>query len=212
MAVEFRFDRAARQLVRGARTLHDRSARRTLPTHEERHADGPLVTNHRNLGRCAVLQHVQQRNDRVCREIDVILHTARLVDAHAERKLDELQLREQPSRLLIRERGENLIVTRIGQSTCTQGYRGRWASANAIPICALGHSSFARSCSERCAHNHRNQIGAVAHSRAWHGLRYSSFGVPRRHRSVTHRPTDSAHAFSRDTRRTSVRVRLGAQP
>ena len=71
MTVELVFEALAREPIRRARTLDDRTIRRGFTAHEQRHADRTLVAYHRDLRRSAVLQDIQQRDDRIDRKIDM---------------------------------------------------------------------------------------------------------------------------------------------
>ncbi|MCY1249581.1 hypothetical protein D9M68_585620 [compost metagenome] len=71
-------DRRA-QAVSVPGALHDRAARGCFPAHENRNADHPLVADDCDLGRGSVLHHIQQRNDRIGREIDRTKLIARLI-------------------------------------------------------------------------------------------------------------------------------------
>jgi hypothetical protein len=60
----------------------------------KREADGAIVADDRDLGGCAVAQHVHERDDRIGRKVDVVQAVAGLVQDHAERHRRELQMRE----------------------------------------------------------------------------------------------------------------------
>ena len=77
-----------------ARALHDRAAGRRLAAHEQRDADHAFVADDGDLGRRAVLHHVEQRDDRRRREVDVAQRAARFVEHLAERQVDRLELRQ----------------------------------------------------------------------------------------------------------------------
>jgi CTP:molybdopterin cytidylyltransferase MocA len=83
---------------------------------EERDADDPLVAHDRDLRRGAVLQHIQQRNDRVGGEIDVAQHAARLVQRLAKWQRDEPQVREKPFSFVWRERSQKMILLRSAKA------------------------------------------------------------------------------------------------
>ena len=53
------------------RALHDGAAGRRVTTHEQGYAQDAFVANDGDLGRCAILHHIQQRNDARCGKIDV---------------------------------------------------------------------------------------------------------------------------------------------
>jgi hypothetical protein len=58
---------------------------RGFTAHEERHADRALVSDHGDFRRGAILEHVQERDDRVGRKIDMTQRVARLVQNFTER-------------------------------------------------------------------------------------------------------------------------------
>jgi len=67
----FLLEPRARQHVRGSGTLHDGAVGRGLTAHEERNANRAVIADNCDLGRGAVLEHVQKRDDGVDRKIDV---------------------------------------------------------------------------------------------------------------------------------------------
>ena len=79
VAMELVLQLLAGQPVSMAGALYDRAARGGFTAHEQRDADETLVAHHRDLRRCAVFHHVQQRHDAVDRKIDVAQDIARLV-------------------------------------------------------------------------------------------------------------------------------------
>ena len=114
MAVELILEPLPWQPVGRTRALHDRPARRALPAHEQRDADQALVAHHRDLGRCAVLHHVQQRDDGVGRKIDVAQRVARLIQDFAERQSASSRWGEQPVLYVQARGGQEMVLLGIG--------------------------------------------------------------------------------------------------
>jgi hypothetical protein len=111
--IELIFEPLAGEPVRLAGALNERAARSRFSTHEQRHTDGAVIADHRDLGGRPIAHHVQQRDDRIRREIDVPQCGSRLVQNHAERHGHEFQVREQPLTLQRGQRIEDLIVTGV---------------------------------------------------------------------------------------------------
>ena len=76
-------------------------------------ADKALVSHHGDFRRSAVLQHIQQGHDAVGRKIDMAQDIAGLVQNHAERHWDELQVRIDASALYGVQRRKKLVLLRM---------------------------------------------------------------------------------------------------
>src|SRR5579863_5643794 len=98
-----------------AGTLYDCAARRSLPAHEQRDADETFVAHHGDLRRGTVRQHIQQRDDRVDRKIDVAQDIARLIQNLAERHRYELQVRIDALSIRGRQRCKQVVLLRIAK-------------------------------------------------------------------------------------------------
>ena len=72
--------------------------------------DQALVAHHGDLGRGAVLHHVEQRNDRAGGEVDVVEDAAGLVDHVAERHREGLEVRRQSLHLGYREGSKQVVL------------------------------------------------------------------------------------------------------
>src|SRR5438045_1277926 len=83
---EFLLHDRSPQPVALAAALHNGAARRRLAAHEERDPDYAVVADDGDLGRSAVLQYIEERNDRATREIQVALGTARFVHRRSKRQ------------------------------------------------------------------------------------------------------------------------------
>jgi len=95
-ALELVLDHLRPQPVAVAGALHDGATGRRLSAHEERDADDAFVADHGDLGRRAVLHHVEKRDDRGRREVDVTERRSGFVDDLPQGHLDALEL-GQPS-------------------------------------------------------------------------------------------------------------------
>ncbi len=112
---EFLLEPHARQPVRGAGALHDRTVGGGFTAHEQRHANRAIVPHDRDFRGGAVFQHVQERDDRVGWKIDVPQRVAGLVQNHAEWHRNELQVWKQPLPLLRRQGSQNLVFLGVSR-------------------------------------------------------------------------------------------------
>ena len=113
-------DRAA-HAVSLAGALHHRAAWGALPAHEKRDPDQSLVAGDRDLGRGAVLEHVEERHDAVDRKVDEALRAARFVHRHAERHRHALEMLGELPEIGRAQRGEKPVGPGIGQACLGHG-------------------------------------------------------------------------------------------
>ena len=114
-AFELVLDDAGAQAPALARALHHGAAGRGLAAHEQRDADHAFVADHRNLGRRAVLHHVQQRDDGRGREVHMAERAARLVQHLAERQVDPLEQGLPALPFGGRQGGQQVVFARIAK-------------------------------------------------------------------------------------------------
>ena len=93
MAIELVFQTLRDQPIGRAGALHNRAARGSFTAHKKRDANDAFVSHDRDLCRCAIFHHVQERDDGVSRKIYVAQDIARLVQPFAERQFHKLQMR-----------------------------------------------------------------------------------------------------------------------
>ena len=86
-----------------AGALHDRPAGRGFAAHEQRDAEHAFVADHRDLGRCAVFHHVQQRHDGRGGKVNVGHGHARLGEDLPQRHGHRFELGQPPRPLFRRE-------------------------------------------------------------------------------------------------------------
>jgi hypothetical protein len=96
-----------------ARALRDRAAWRRLTAHEQCNANEPFIADDRNFGGRAVFHHVEQRDDRRGRKIDVIEPIAGFVDDLPQGHIDAYQMRGKTSPLRLWQNGEQMIPFRM---------------------------------------------------------------------------------------------------
>ncbi|MNR17659.1 hypothetical protein D3C85_1343370 [compost metagenome] len=76
-------------------TLHNGAAGGAFAAHEDCNADQAFIADHRNLGRGAVLHHIQQRHDGVGGEVDMPQGATGLIEHFAQWQLDQFEVGEQ---------------------------------------------------------------------------------------------------------------------
>jgi hypothetical protein len=114
--IEFVLDRLRFQAIALAGALHDRTARRRFAAHEQGDADDAFIADHGDLGRGAVLHHIQQRDDCCRRKVDVTKHAARFVEHLAERQVDPFELGFPALPFGIRQSREQLVLSGVADS------------------------------------------------------------------------------------------------
>jgi hypothetical protein len=80
----------ADQSVGVASALHDCPARRGFTAHKKRDANQPVVTDHCNFRSGSIFQNVEQRNEAICRKINMSKRSAWLVQNLTEPQRDSL--------------------------------------------------------------------------------------------------------------------------
>ena len=109
-ASEFLLDDGRPQPVGRTRALHDRPGRHGLAAHEQRNPHRPLVAGHGDLGRRAVFEHIEQRDDAVRREVNIGLFATRLKKRLAQSKGYRFQEWRKRVTRLCRERRQQPII------------------------------------------------------------------------------------------------------
>jgi hypothetical protein len=115
-AVELVFHLLRAQAKAVACALHHGTAGGRFAAHEQRHADHAFAADDGDLCRRSVFHDVEQRDDGRGREVDVAECVAGFIEHLAERELDRLELRLPALPLGIRQCGQQLVVSGVGQT------------------------------------------------------------------------------------------------
>src|ERR1700691_466787 len=109
-AVKFIFQELCPQAISVTPTLYDRPARSGIAAHEDGNAQYPLVANHRDFSRRAVLQKVKQRDDGPGGEVDVLQVSARLVKHFPDGHRNKFQMLRYAIEFGLRESSKQVIL------------------------------------------------------------------------------------------------------
>jgi hypothetical protein len=112
-SVELRFERICAEPEPPAGALHHCAVWCGFAAHEKRDANDALLANDSNLGRRAVLQDVQQRDDGGGREVHVTERHTGLVQDMAERQVHMFELGQPPLQFSVGKRREQTICSGV---------------------------------------------------------------------------------------------------
>ena len=112
MALELGSERSRLHSKRTAGDLHQRSIRSCPPSHIQGNADDAIVAHQAHFGGGAIFHCIDQGHDGRGWEVKIALRLVRFIDDVATRKLDRLQLRDEPRIIGARELREEPVLDR----------------------------------------------------------------------------------------------------